>query len=192
MPNAPTIPAIPELALAKREAQLGAAKIAVFAYERESRRPVWQSGTSRARSTAQNFWLFGAGPFPRGTVYEGTQFAGSRIGIPSLNEDGAPDETAPVLYSEQFYFPRSTTPRANAEIGVVDYEEQLPPVVLAPARPPGSEPPSLGSEPQSRLLQPPGQQPAQQRPRPTAQQSPPSRQPQPQQPQPPSTPADEE
>ena len=185
MPNTPAIPVIPELALAKRDAQLGAAKIAVFAYERESRRPVWQSGTSRAKSTAQNFWLFGAGPFQRGTVYDGTQFAGSRIRIPELNDDGTPVEAAPVSYGEQFYFPRSSVPLTNPEIGVVGYEEQLPPVVLAPIRPPGSEPASPPpvqqpqQQPQQQQQQQPQPQPEQpqpQRPLPTAQQIPPSRQ----------------
>jgi hypothetical protein len=179
VPNAPAIPSIPELALAKRDAQLGAAKIAVFAYERESRRPVWQSGTSRAKSTAQNFWLFGAGPFQRGTVYDGTQFAGSRIRIPQLNEDGTPDESAPVLYGEQFYFPRSTAPLANPEVGVVGYEEQLPPVVLGPSRSPGSEPASPLPQPpvqQPAQQQAAQQQPAQQQPAPTPNREPPPRQ----------------
>lgn len=143
VPNAPSIPSIPELALAKKDAQLGAAKIAVFAYERESRRPVWQSGTSKAKSTAQDFWIFGAGPFQRGSVYEGTQFAGSRIRVPRQNHDGTPAESPAVSYSEQFYFPRAIARPTNGEIGVVGYEEQLPPVMLAPARPPGSEPARL-------------------------------------------------
>jgi len=140
MPNTPAIPVIPELALAKKDAQLGAAKIAVFAYERESRRPVWQSGTSQAKSTAQDLWIFGAGPFQRGSVYDGTQFAGSRIRLPRLNHDGTSSEGPAVSYGEQFYFPRAMAPPTNAELGVVGYEEQLPPVVLAPARTSGSEP----------------------------------------------------
>ncbi len=140
MPNTPSIPAIPELALAKRDNHLGAAKIAVFAYERESRRPVWQSGTSKAKSTAQDFWIFGAGPFQRGSVYDGTQFAGSRIRLQQTDENGETDDAPPVSYNEQFFFPRSKGARKNPEIGVVGYEEQLPPVVLAPTRVPGSEP----------------------------------------------------
>lgn len=178
MPNTPSIPTIPELALAKRDSQLGAAKIAVFAYERESRRPVWQSGMSRARSTAQDFWLFGAGPFQRGTVYDGNQFAGRRLEIPHLSEDDTPEDAPPVAYDEQFYFPRSTGPAINPEIGVVGYEEQLRPIVLAPTLPPGSEPVPLGpgTEPTSRLPQPAGQQGTQQRPAPTAQESPPPQQ----------------
>ncbi|MCB9922743.1 MAG: hypothetical protein H6822_11210 [Planctomycetaceae bacterium] len=140
VPNSPGLPAIPELALAKKDANLGAAKVAAFAYDRESRRPVWQSGISKAKSTAQDFWLFGAGPFQRGTVYDGTQFAGSRIRIPQVHRDGTSPEELPVSYAEQFYFPRSIAPRPSSEVGVVGYEQRLPPVVLAPTRPPGSEP----------------------------------------------------
>jgi lipopolysaccharide heptosyltransferase I len=140
VPNAPAIPTIPELALAKKDAHLGAAKLAVFAYERESRRPVWQSGTSQAKSTAQDIWVLGAGPFQRGSVYDGTQFAGSRIRIPRRNHDGTPAEAPSISYNEQFYFPRAIAPPTNTEIGVVGYEQQLPPVVLGPTRPADSEP----------------------------------------------------
>ena len=150
LPNTPAVPAIPELSLAKKDAHLGAAKIAVFAYERESRRPVWQSGTSQAKSTAQDFWIFGAGPFQRGSIYDGTQFAGSRIRIPRLDSNGTPVDRPAVSYKDQFFFPRAIAP-ANSEFGVVGYEEQLPPVVLAPTRP-------VGSEPLPRLPQPPPQQ----------------------------------
>lgn len=140
MPNAPSLPVIPELSFAKKDAHLGAAKIAVFAYERESRRPVWQSGMSQAKSTAQDIWILGSGPFQRGTVYDGMQFAGSRIQIPRGDSDGETAETPLVDYRDQFYFPRPMTMEATSEIGVVGYEEQLPPVVLAPARPPDSGP----------------------------------------------------
>lgn len=164
VPNAPAIPAIPELALAKKDAHLGAAKLAVFAYERESRRPVWQSGISQAKSTAQDIWVLGAGPFQRGSVYDGTQFAGSRIRIPRRNHDGTPAEAPSISYNEQFYFPRAIAPPTNTEIGVVGYEQQLPPVVLGPTRPADSEPIRLPptDEQQGPLPQPsppPSQQP---------------------------------
>ncbi len=140
VPNVPAIPIIPELSVAKKDAHLGAAKIAVFAYERESRRPVWQSGTSQAKSTAQDYWVFGAGPFQRGTIYEGTQFAGSRIRVPRLNNDGTVAESPEISYRNQFHFPRAVAPTPNPEFGVVGYNEQLPPVVLSPTRLPGSDP----------------------------------------------------
>jgi hypothetical protein len=81
VPNSPNL-SIPEIAFAKRNDQMGAAKVAVFAYDRDSRTPVWQSGTSVAISDAKNVWVLGAGPFQRGTIYNGTRFAGSRLNIP--------------------------------------------------------------------------------------------------------------
>ena len=103
LPNAPNLPALPELALAKRNDQLGAAKVAVFAYHRESGRPVWQSGTSVATSGARDLWLLGAGPIQRGTIYDGVQFAGSRIELPLVDEDDE-EYKAFAEYNRQAYF----------------------------------------------------------------------------------------
>jgi len=88
VPNAPVIPQIPEISVARKEAQYGAAKLALFAYERETRRPYWQSGTLRARSTSQDVWICGAGPFQRGTIVDGVHFAGSKLRLPRLRLGG--------------------------------------------------------------------------------------------------------
>ncbi len=81
------MPALPELSLGRREAKLGAAKVAVFAYKRVTREPYWQSGISRASSTARDTWFLGIGPWQEGTIYEGTRFAGTRTsrtpGVPN-------------------------------------------------------------------------------------------------------------
>jgi hypothetical protein len=81
--NVPQIPlvqpvpaAIPEIPIAKRKDQRGVAKIAVFAYHRATGTPVWQSGLICQESSSNDVWIFGAGPFQRGTIYEGTEFAG--------------------------------------------------------------------------------------------------------------------
>jgi hypothetical protein len=74
--------AIPEISLATKTEQRGVAKIAVFAYNRKTGRPVWQSGTVPIESTAKDIWVFGAGPFQRGTIYDGTEFAGQAIKFP--------------------------------------------------------------------------------------------------------------
>lgn len=83
--SVPSIPIIPEISLARRQEQMGATKISVFAYDRVTKTPVWQSGNSTSTSYAKSFWILGAGPFQRGTVFEGTHFAGSRLGIPLTN-----------------------------------------------------------------------------------------------------------
>ncbi|QDU56170.1 DUF6655 family protein [Aeoliella mucimassa] len=71
--------AIPEVAVAKRQDQRGLVKLAVFAYHRESGMPVWQSGMAMSESSARNLWVMGAGPFQKGTIYDGTNFAGRDI-----------------------------------------------------------------------------------------------------------------
>lgn len=80
-PNVPSMPTIPEISLAKKKDELSAAKLAVFAYHRETRRRVWQSGIALARSTAKDTWVLGAGPFQSGTVYDGVKFAGSELDL---------------------------------------------------------------------------------------------------------------
>lgn len=72
-------PAIPEIPIAKRRNQRGVAKIAVFAYRRETGEPAWQSGIVSSESTANDVWVLGAGPFERGTIHQGTSFAGRKL-----------------------------------------------------------------------------------------------------------------
>jgi hypothetical protein len=86
-------PTIPEVPFAKRTDQRGVAKLAVFAYNRETGRAVWQSGIARTSSKAKDVWIFGAGPFRKGSTEEGTTFAGERIGIPLISE--APEDEEP-------------------------------------------------------------------------------------------------
>ena len=86
--SVPKVPGIPELALAKRSNQIAAAKVAIFAYENESRERVWQSGVSTGKSTAKDLWVFGAGPFQKGSIHEGNvRFAGSSLDVPLLEDD---------------------------------------------------------------------------------------------------------
>lgn len=89
--NSPVaLPAIPEIAFGKNDSQSGIAKISVFAYDRVSREPIWQSGIAKAETTSNNTWVLGAGPFQKGSVYEGIRFAGRKI----PNELGLLDESA--------------------------------------------------------------------------------------------------
>jgi hypothetical protein len=91
--GAPAIPAIPEIAFARKNDQSAAAKLGVFAYHRESKQRVWQSGLSVAKSTAKDVWFMGAGPFQSGSVYDGVQFAGSDL----LTRDEQDDAYRPQL-----------------------------------------------------------------------------------------------
>jgi hypothetical protein len=84
VPGAPPLPTIPEVAFARKDDKMAAAKIAAFAYHRESHTVVWQSGLSVAKSTAKDTWVLGAGPFERGTVHNGWEFAGTRLFLPFM------------------------------------------------------------------------------------------------------------
>ncbi|MBX7169129.1 MAG: hypothetical protein K1X74_22525, partial [Pirellulales bacterium] len=72
---------IPEIPLAKNTHQRGVAKLAVFAYNRKTGLPVWQSGVAPVTSYAKDSWVFGAGPFRRSSVDPETKFAGDKLGI---------------------------------------------------------------------------------------------------------------
>jgi hypothetical protein len=83
-PLVPGIPTtIPEIALIKNTDQKGVAKIAVFAYNRVTGRALWQSGTKEADSNLEDTWVFGAGPYSRGSIRPKAQIAGEEI--PSLS-----------------------------------------------------------------------------------------------------------
>ena len=85
---APTLPSIPEISLAKKEVKSAASKIAVFAYDRETREPLWQSGIAQAGSNAKDTWFLGIGPIQQGSIYRGPRFAGRRImGQRVLNDE---------------------------------------------------------------------------------------------------------
>lgn len=85
---------IPEIPFAKKTDQQGVSKIAVFAYNRVTGQRVWQSGTVEAISTARDTWVFGAGPFRKGTILHGTEFAGEQIPIPNLGQKSGHESEA--------------------------------------------------------------------------------------------------
>ncbi len=92
---------IPEIPFVKRTKQTAVTKILLFAYHRESGRPLWQSGQVLAKSWAQDVWILGAGPIQRGDIYSGTQLAGEELEIPFVNFD-RPERK--VSATEEVYF----------------------------------------------------------------------------------------
>ncbi len=93
---------IPEMPFVTKTNQVAVAKIAVFAYNRQTGRSVWQSGVVPAESKAKAIWVFGAGPFQRGSIYKGTEF------IPlvdlGLRRDRKPE---PASVAHEAYFDES-------------------------------------------------------------------------------------
>jgi hypothetical protein len=128
VPGVPT--QIPEIPLAKRTVQKGIAKVAVFAYHRESGRPVWQSGVSMVRSDASNTWIFGIGPFQRGTIHPSTVFAGEQITYPLSRRDDEEDEDVDLLVTHEALFERR---QRLADLPVVAAEPPSDGTVLPPS-----------------------------------------------------------
>lgn len=93
--------AVPEVSLWKKTDQRAVAKIALFAYNRETGRPVWQSGIAPVESAAKAVWVFGAGPFRRGHIHEGMDFAGERINLPLVHPGQAPER--PSVATEAYF-----------------------------------------------------------------------------------------
>lgn len=110
---------IPEIALAKKNDQRGVAKVGVFAYNRVTGRAVWQSGAVESSSQIKDTWVFGAGPFTRGTIRQRTELAGEPI--PNLANPaelfgkGEKGPTAGPTAKEQ-YFPNNEAPPPNMPI----------------------------------------------------------------------------
>src|SRR5262249_17023561 len=84
VPGVPT--SIPEIALVKKNDQRGVAKVGVFAYNRLTGRAVWQSGAVESISRIKDTWVFGAGPFTRGTIRDRPELAGEPL--PDLTRPG--------------------------------------------------------------------------------------------------------
>lgn len=80
----PLIPTLPEVSLAKKDECRAAAKIRLFAYDRQTLQAVWVPGSTHGESIARSTWVLGAGPFERGSIYERTQFAGAPLVVPEL------------------------------------------------------------------------------------------------------------
>jgi hypothetical protein len=142
MPGVPT--AIPEVPLAKRRDQRGVAKISMFAYHRESGRPVWQSGLASSESSSNDVWLFGAGPFQYGSILHdqrGVHVA--RRGDVKTERDAQPHQAGEkVRLAEQAVFasPEKLVkqyrrlPAASA-VAAVDAGKAPPPAPAAGAHP---------------------------------------------------------
>jgi hypothetical protein len=107
---------IPEIPLAKKTDQEGVAKIAVFAYNRQTGKPVWQSGAVEAQSTSRDTWVLGAGPFQWGTIRKGAEFAGEPI-LPGGERKKADDDggAAELSVTEEATWLDTLTPRTDSK-----------------------------------------------------------------------------
>jgi hypothetical protein len=119
VPGLPPVTSIPEIALAKKSDQRGVAKIGVFAYNRMTGRALWQSGVVESESKLKDTWVFGAGPFRRGTIRKRTEIAGEPI--PDLAHPAelfgqkADPDAARSTATEQF-FPNDAQPAPSLPV----------------------------------------------------------------------------
>jgi len=117
--------AIPEIPIAKRRNQRGVAKIAIFAYYRETGEPAWQSGIATEESTSNDIWVLGAGPFKRGTIHQGTSFAGDKL--PIVNGKEKLRHLNPVVQvSQQAIFKKNSAP--NNPSGEIQQATAIQPI----------------------------------------------------------------
>ena len=120
------LPAIPEISIARRNELEGAAKIGVFAYHRETGQPVWQAGLAAARSDARDTWIFGVGPFQRGTIYDRPQLAGADLRLPSHNAKSVGELGEPVVnYDKPFVFRKDYPLTEDSSVEHATYEEAV-------------------------------------------------------------------
>jgi hypothetical protein len=134
VPGQPT--QIPEIPFAKKTDQNGVAKVAVFAYNRQTGEPVWQSGMVQSVSTARDIWFLGTGPFQNGTIRERTGFAGEPLPhLPFPGQATATSAAAPpvVPLTKAAVWPERPGPRTD-ESSLADLPAALNAVVQALAK----------------------------------------------------------
>jgi hypothetical protein len=112
---------LPEMSAAKRTDQEAVAKISLFAYDRETGMPLWQSGVQNVASRTHDRWYFGAGPFKTGDINDNPRFAGIRLRMPTFRKDkpaelaDAVKLTKPHLYATLPPLPEDVGPLVTAD-----------------------------------------------------------------------------
>lgn len=157
LPNlgTPGVPsAIPEIPFAKTTNQAGIAKIALFAYNQQTGKPIWQSGTFPVIADAKNTWFFGAGPYQRGSIYGEARGTNER-GLLKFREESvaasaksAIPVTSEAVYDEpvdQLASKPDDRPSANAPAVIVPPPNIIAKPAAAPAPPPAPVPPPAPS-----------------------------------------------
>ena len=133
--------AIPEIPLAKKTQQRGIVKLAAFAYNQQTGQAVWQSGTHPITADSRDTWFLGTGPFQRGSIYNGTSFAGQRVrwfgGPPPDTHVPAPgiSITAANSFTEDEELAAAKASEV-AKAKAKDASNKVAPATFTPANPP--------------------------------------------------------
>lgn len=142
--------AIPELAIARRDAREGAAKVAAFAYDRVTREPIWQSGISKSIATSRNTWVMGIGPFQGGTIRDSSATArkDAQDGAGYVRNMQDVNSRPPVNYSAEVRYdkgwPMTGRPRPPAESELDGFTPAESVAGLPAGSPPASALPNAG------------------------------------------------
>lgn len=154
---------LPEFAIAKKLGQTAYAKIAIFAYDRATGTPIWQSGTAQQEAKVKSLWVLGGGPYRKGEILEPPKYAGRIEAAPIVNPT---NQNASVAVNNQALFvqhksaekPAETVaqketpanPAAAAEKSSVEAKPAVAPAMAAaPVVPAGNVPPVYTPLPQS-------------------------------------------
>jgi hypothetical protein len=155
---APGIPnQIPEIPFVKKTNQRAVTKIALFLYNRQTGRPVWQSGVVPEESRATAWWVLGTGPFQQGSIYSGTKFVpladltrnpdgtnGGAVNDPAFFVEPKEEQKATVANNNK---DGANTPKDQAIAGPAGPAAPKA-AAAANAQPPGSGPrPAAAQEP---------------------------------------------
>ena len=136
---------IPEIPLAKKTQQKGVAKIAVFAYNQVTGQALWQSGAAPITADARDTWLFGTGPFQRGSIYNSSYSGSTLIGQRALwpwgqsinSKSNEPVSGVPVNITQLFpEDPDIVPPRAPTSIANSKKEDKPVQASFTPGVPP--------------------------------------------------------
>jgi hypothetical protein len=149
----PVVPSsIPEIPLVKRTEQRAVTKIALFAYNAKTGRPVWQSGSVPVESTARDVWVLGAGPFQRGSIYGGTKLAGDSLNLPLVNHgEDSSEEFSDLAVADEAFFKEpnpQVADQKNPNQADPQVAKQTPPANADPKTPNKPENPVAEQKPQ--------------------------------------------
>ena len=132
-PAASILPSMPELSVAKKDDQMAAAKIALFAYNRRTREPIWQSGISESRSVVADRWFFGAGPFHKGSIYGSKKQADTSLFSSDEADSAKPDYFVERRFADPTKSLADNPPPAKPAVAAAP--PAAPPAVAAAAQP---------------------------------------------------------
>jgi hypothetical protein len=104
----------PEIPFAKKTTRNGVAKLAVFAYNRNTGQPLLQSGVVMKTCTAKDCFVLGTGPYTQGTLYSAAQDGHDKLRMPS--EDHEP-KTPAVAVTQAAVWPATPTTPAESVAG---------------------------------------------------------------------------